>query len=91
MILLLQEKPGEPQLSLNGKKEGKKMSEELKENILKHLATVSQTKNRDVARAIGVEKALVDKAIAELAKEDKIEYRSFGGITYIAIKGKSGT
>lgn len=91
MILLMQEKPGEPQLSLNGKKEGKKMSEELKENILKHLATVSQAKNRDVARAIGVEKALVDKAIAELAKEDKIEYLSYGGITYIAIKGKSGS
>jgi Mn-dependent DtxR family transcriptional regulator len=67
------------------------MSEELKESILKYLGTVNQTKNRDVARAIGVEKALVDKAIAELAKEDKIEYRSFGGITYIAIKGKSET
>jgi Mn-dependent DtxR family transcriptional regulator len=67
------------------------MSEELKEGILKYLATVSQTKNRDVARAIGVEKALVDKAIGELAKEDKIEYLSYGGVTYIAIKGKSGT
>jgi len=29
------------------------------------------------------------QAIAELAKEDKIEYRSFGGITYVAIKGKT--
>jgi Mn-dependent DtxR family transcriptional regulator len=67
------------------------MSEELKEKVLKYLGSVSQAKNRDVARAISVEKALVDKAIAELAKEDKIEYRSFGGITYIAIKGKSET
>ena len=67
------------------------MTEDLKESILKYLATVTQTKNRDVARAIGIEKALVDKAIAELAKEDKIEYRSFGGITYIAIKGKFET
>jgi len=67
------------------------MTEDLKESILKYLATVTQTKNRDVARAIGIEKALVDKAIAELAKEDKIEYRSFGGITYIAIKGKIET
>jgi Mn-dependent DtxR family transcriptional regulator len=67
------------------------MSEDLKEAILKYLGTVSQAKNRDVARAIGVEKALVDKAIAELAKEDKIEYRSFGGITFITIKGKSET
>jgi len=67
------------------------MTEDLKESILKHLATVSQAKNRDVARAINVEKPLVDKAIAELAKEDKIEYRSYGGITYIAIKGKTET
>jgi len=65
------------------------MTEDLKESILKYLATVTQAKNRDVARAIEIEKALVDKAIAELAKEDKIEYRSFGGITYIAIKGKT--
>jgi Mn-dependent DtxR family transcriptional regulator len=67
------------------------MSEELKEKILKYLESVSQARNKEVSRAIGIEKALVDKAIAELAKEDKIEYRSFGGITYIAIKGKSET
>ncbi len=66
------------------------MAEDLKEAILGYLATVSQAKNRDVARAINVEKALVDKAIAELAKADKIEYRSFGGITYICLKGKAG-
>lgn len=67
------------------------MSEDLREGILKYLGTVSQAKNKDVARALGVEKALVDKAIGELAKEDKLEYLSYGGVTYIAIKGKSGT
>ena len=67
------------------------MSEDLRESILRYLGTVSQAKNRDVARAIGIEKALVDKAIADLAKEDKIEYRSFGGITYIALPGKHET
>ena len=67
------------------------MAEDIKEAILGYLATVSQAKNRDVARAIGIEKALVDKAIGDLARDDKIEYRSFGGITYIAIKGKSET
>ncbi len=67
------------------------MSDELKESILKYLGTVSQARNREVAKAVGIDKALVDKAITELAKEDKIEYRSFGGITYIAIKGKSET
>ena len=86
----MHERPFEQPPSSNGN-EVTQMSEDLKEAILKYLGTVSQAKNRDVARAIGIEKALVDKAIAELAKEDKIEYRSFGGITFIAIKGKSET
>ncbi len=67
------------------------MSEDLRESILKYLASVSQARNKEVSRAIGVEKVLVDKAIAELAKEGKIEYRSFGGITYIALPGKHET
>jgi len=67
------------------------VDEELKEKILRYLGTVSQAKNKDVARAIGMEKSTVDKAIAELAKEGKIEYRSFGGITYVALPGKSET
>jgi Mn-dependent DtxR family transcriptional regulator len=67
------------------------MSEALKESILKYLATVSQARNKEVARTIGQDKGLVDKAIAELAKEGKIEYRSFGGITYVALPGKSET
>ncbi len=76
---------------LEGEKEGGDMNEDLKESILKYLATVSQAKNRDVARAVGQDKSLVDKAIAELAKEGKIEYKSFGGITYVALPGKSET
>ena len=67
------------------------MSEELREKILTYLGTVSQARNKEVARAVGQEKHLVDKAIAELAKEGKIEYRSFGGITYIALPGKHET
>ncbi len=66
------------------------MSEELKEKILKYLGTVSRARNKQVATAVGEEKALVDKAITELAREGKIEYRSFGGITYIAAPEKSG-
>ena len=65
------------------------MSEELKEKILKYLGTVSQARNKEVAKAVAEEKGLVDKQITELAKEGKIEYRSFGGITYIALAGKS--
>jgi hypothetical protein len=69
---------------------GAEMSEELKEKILKYLGTVSQARNKQVSTAVGEEKALVDKAITELAREGRIEYRSFGGITYIAVPGKSG-
>ncbi len=67
------------------------MGEDLRESILKYLGSVSQARNKEVSRAVGVEKGLVDKAIAELAKEGKIEYRSFGGITYIALPGKHET
>ena len=67
------------------------MSGELREKILAYLGTVTQARNREVARGVGIDKSEVDKAIAELAKEGKIEYRSFGGITYVALPGKSGT
>lgn len=67
------------------------MSEELREKILRHLGSVSQARNKEVARAIGVDKGEVDKAIADLAKEGKIEYRSFGGITYVALPGRAET
>ena len=63
------------------------ISEELKEKILGYLATVSKAKNRDVARAIGVEKRLVDKAIAQLGKEGKIEY-IYLDTSYVKLKDK---
>jgi Mn-dependent DtxR family transcriptional regulator len=65
------------------------MSEELSEKILTYLGSVSQARNREVARAVGIDKGEVDKAIAELAKAGKIEYRSFGGITYVVVPGKN--
>ena len=67
------------------------MSGELKAKILEYLGTVTQARNREVAKAVGIEKGLVDKAIGDLAKEDRLEYRSFGGITYVALKGKNET
>ncbi|MFQ6122960.1 MAG: hypothetical protein ACE5LA_07905, partial [Dehalococcoidales bacterium] len=59
------------------------VTDELKQRILKYMGTVSKAKNRDIARAINVEKSSVDKAVAELAKEDKVEYQGFGGVTYV--------
>jgi Mn-dependent DtxR family transcriptional regulator len=63
------------------------LSEELRQRILEYLATVSKAKNRDVARAIGEEKRLVDKAIAELSKEGKVEY-IFLDTSYVKLKDK---
>jgi N-acetylmuramic acid 6-phosphate (MurNAc-6-P) etherase len=62
-------------------------SEELKQKVLNYLGTVDKSKNRDVAKAIEEEKSLVDKAIAELGNEGKIEYL-YLGTSYIKIKGK---
>ena len=63
------------------------MSEELRQRILEYLATVSKAKNRDVARALGEEKRSVDKAIAELSKEGKLEY-IFLDTSYVKLKDK---
>jgi Mn-dependent DtxR family transcriptional regulator len=62
------------------------ISGELKQKVLDYLATVSKAKNREVARALEEDKPLVDKAIAELAKEGKIEY-IYLGASFIKLKG----
>jgi Mn-dependent DtxR family transcriptional regulator len=61
------------------------VTDELKAKILAYLGTVSKAKNRDVARALEIDKAIVDKGIAELAKQDKIEY-IYLGTSYIQLK-----
>jgi len=63
------------------------VTEELKQKVVAYLETVSKSKNREVAKAIGEDKALVDKAVAELAREDKIEY-IYLGASFIKLKGK---
>ena len=60
---------------------------DIEQKVLQYLATVDMAKNRTVAKAIDVEKSLVDKAISKLAKEDKIEYL-YLGTSYIKLKGK---
>lgn len=62
--------------------------EEIKVKVLGYLTTVDKAKNRDVAKAINVEKALTDKAINELAKEDKLEFL-YLGTSFVTLKGKS--
>ncbi|HON79186.1 MAG TPA: hypothetical protein PK544_11895 [Spirochaetota bacterium] len=60
-------------------------SDELKQEILEYLKTVSKAKNRDVAKALDKEKRMVDKAIGELATEGKIEYLYLNG-SYVTLK-----
>jgi hypothetical protein len=64
-------------------------SEELKEKVLEYLGTVDKAKNKDVAKAIDVPKHDVDRAINELANDDKIEFL-YLGTSYICLKGKGG-
>jgi Mn-dependent DtxR family transcriptional regulator len=61
------------------------VTEELKQKILDYLRTVSKAKNKDVARAVGEEKHVVDKAIAELSREGKVEY-VYLGASFVKIK-----
>ncbi len=63
------------------------MSEELKAKVLAYLDKVDKAKGRDIATAIGQPKPEVDKAIAELSKEDKIEFL-YLGTSYVTLKGK---
>jgi len=61
------------------------ISNELKNKIVEYLKTVSKAKNKEVAKAIETDKHLVDKAIAELSKEGKIEY-IYLGASFIKLK-----
>jgi Mn-dependent DtxR family transcriptional regulator len=58
---------------------------ELKQKVVDYLKTVTKAKNREVARALETDKMIVDKAIAELAKEGTIEYLYLGA-SYIKLK-----
>ena len=61
------------------------ISDELKQKVIDYLKTVSKAKNKEVAKAIDEDKHLVDKAIAALSKEDKIEY-IYLGASFIKLK-----
>jgi len=63
------------------------VTEELKQKIIEHLGTIDKTKNRDISKAIGVEKKLVDKAVGELAKDGKVEYLYLNG-SYVTLADK---
>jgi len=59
----------------------------IKEKILAYLETIEKAKSKEIAHAIGEEKAAVDLAVKELAWEDKVEYL-YITTTFVALKGK---
>ena len=61
--------------------------EEVQEKILAYLNTVDKSKNKDIAKAIGLPKKIVDKQINELAKADVLEFL-YLGTSFVKIKGK---
>jgi predicted HTH transcriptional regulator len=61
--------------------------EEVEQKVLEYLGTVEMAKNRNVSTTLGIEKSLVDKAISNLSKADKIEYL-YLGTSYVKLKGK---
>ncbi len=61
--------------------------EEITKKVLDYLSTVTMAKNRKIATALNIDKHLVDKAISQLAKEDKVEY-VYLGASYVKLKGK---
>jgi len=61
-------------------------SDEIEQKILKHLES-GKVKVRAVSKSIDADKKLVDRAIAKLAKEDRIEYL-YLDTSYVQLKGK---
>jgi len=62
-------------------------SDELEQKVLAYLDTITKVKARAVHTAIGEDKKLVDQAIGNLAKKDKIEYL-YLETSYVKLKGK---
>lgn len=62
------------------------VTEEIKTQIVEYLKKVKRSvTNRDIAKALKLEKKIVDKAVNELVNEGRVEWVSFGGETRIKI------
>ncbi|MDI6895667.1 MAG: hypothetical protein AB1503_00770 [Bacillota bacterium] len=61
--------------------------EELKARVLEYLAKVDKAKSHDIAQVLKEKKPLVDAAVRELAREDKVEFL-YIGTSYVKLKGK---
>jgi Mn-dependent DtxR family transcriptional regulator len=62
------------------------VTEEIKNQIIDYLKKVKRSvTSRDIAKALKLEKKVVDKAVNELVNEGRIEWISFGGETRIKL------
>jgi Mn-dependent DtxR family transcriptional regulator len=63
-----------------------KVTEDIKNQIVEYLKKVKRSvTSRDIAKALKLEKKVVDKAVNELVNEGRIEWVSFGGETRIKL------
>lgn len=62
------------------------VTEDIKNQIIDYLKKVKRSvTSRDIAKALKLEKKVVDKAVNELVGEGRIEWVSFGGETRIKL------
>ncbi|MCL7397323.1 MAG: hypothetical protein LZ167_07930 [Thaumarchaeota archaeon] len=62
------------------------VTEDIKNQIVDYLKKVKRSvTSRDIAKALKLEKKVVDKAVNELVNEGRIEWVSFGGETRIKL------
>ena len=62
------------------------VTEDIKNQIIDYLKKVKRSvTSRDIAKALKLEKKVIDKAVTELVNEGKIEWVSFGGETRIKL------
>ena len=62
------------------------VTEDIKNQIIDYLKKVKRSvTSRDIAKALKIEKKVIDKAVNELVNEGKIEWVSFGGETRIKL------
>lgn len=62
-------------------------NQDVEQKVLEYLQKAGQVKARAVAKSLNMDKEIVSKAIANLAKNDKIEY-IYLDTTYLKVKGK---
>jgi len=62
------------------------VTEDIKNQVIDYLKKVKRSvTSRDIAKALKLEKKVVDKAVSELVNEGRVEWVSFGGETRIKL------